>query len=84
MTAYDKLKALNETFVDRRINTNCPIAFDCSLHIANGDDNATRTLGWDARDTEEWCALVIRTIECNLENAEQHVRSAFNALGYSH
>jgi hypothetical protein len=84
MTAYNQLKALNELFTIRRNATDCQTAFDCLIHIADGDGNATDTLGWDARDTEEWCSLVIRTIECSLETAEPHVRAAFNALGYSH
>ena len=83
MTAYDRLKALREIFNNRRNDTDCEIAFDCIIHIANAETNATDTLGHDAKDTEEWCNLVVATIESQLEVAETHVRAALNALGYS-
>jgi hypothetical protein len=84
MTAYDRLKTLLEIFNDRRNATDCDTAFDCIIHIANAETNATDTLGRDAIDTEEWCNLVIATTESQLETAEPHVRAALNDLGYSH
>ena len=84
MTAYDRLKALNEVFTACRADNNSPTALDCLIHIADGEGNATDTLGWDARHTEEWCSLAIRSIECQLEVAESHVIAAFNNLGYFH
>jgi hypothetical protein len=84
MTAYDRLKTLLAIFNDRRDATDCDTAFDCIIHIANAETNATDTLGHDAINTDAWCNLVIATIESQLEVAEPHVHVAFNDLGYSH
>ena len=84
MTAHNRLNALLEIFNDRRNDTDCETAFDCIIHIANAETNATDTLGHEAKGTEEWCNLVIATIESQLEVAESHVHVAFNDLGYFH